>query len=108
MDRLTSLAVFARVVECGGFAAAARRLQLSTTAVSSHIQSLEDRLGARLLNRTTRRTSLTEVGRAYYERCTQVLADLEEADRVAVRCNRHRAERCGFMWARTGAGTWHR
>ncbi len=83
MDRLTSLTVFARVVECGGFAAAARRLQLSTTAVSSHIQSLEDRLGARLLNRTTRRTSLTEVGRAYYERCTQVLADLEEADRVA-------------------------
>ncbi len=83
MDRLTSLTVFARVVECGGFAAAARRLSMSTTAVSSHVKALEDRLGARLLNRTTRRLGLTEVGRAYYERCSQVLADLEEADRIA-------------------------
>lgn len=83
MDRLTSLTVFARVAESGGFAAAARRLGMSTTAVSSHVQALEERLGARLLNRTTRRVSLTEVGRAYFERCTQVLADLEEADRVA-------------------------
>src|SRR5262249_50694155 len=83
MDRLTSLTVFARVAESGGFAAAARRLGMSTTAVSSHVQALEDRLGARLLNRTTRRVSLTEVGRAYFERCTQVLADLEEADRIA-------------------------
>ena len=83
MDRLTSLTVFARVVECGGFSAAARRLDMSATMVSNHIQSLEDRLGARLLNRTTRKTGLTEIGQAYYERCTQVLADLEEADRVA-------------------------
>ena len=83
MDRLTSLTVFARVVEAGAFAAAARRLGMSTTAVSSHVRALEERLGARLLNRTTRRLGLTEVGRAYYERCTQVLADLEEADRVA-------------------------
>ena len=83
MDRLTSLTVFARVVECGGFAAAARRLSMSTTAVSSHVKALEERLGARLLNRTTRRLGLTEVGRAYYERCSQVLADLEEADRIA-------------------------
>jgi DNA-binding transcriptional LysR family regulator len=83
MDRLTSLTVFARVVECGGFSAAARRLNMSATMVTNHIQSLEDRLGARLLNRTTRKTSLTEIGQAYYERCTQVLADLEEADRVA-------------------------
>jgi DNA-binding transcriptional LysR family regulator len=83
MDRLTSLTVFARVVDSGGFSAAARRLNMSTTMVSNHVQALEDRLGARLLNRTTRKVSLTEVGKAYYERCTQILADLEQADEIA-------------------------
>ncbi len=83
MDRLTSLTVFARVVENGGFSAAARRLNMSTTMVSNHVQSLEDHLGARLLNRTTRKVSLTEVGRVYYERCTQILSDIEEADGAA-------------------------
>lgn len=83
MDRLTSLTVFARVVDSGGFSAAARRLNMSTTMVSNHVQALEERLGARLLNRTTRKVSLTEVGRAYYERCTQILSDLEQADRIA-------------------------
>jgi DNA-binding transcriptional LysR family regulator len=83
MDRLTSLAVFGRVVEMGGFSAAARRLNMSVTMVSNHIQALEDRLGARLLNRTTRKVGLTEIGRAYYERATRILADLEEADRIA-------------------------
>lgn len=83
MDRLTSLTVFIRVVDSGGFSAAARRLSMSTTMVSNHVQSLEDRLGARLLNRTTRRVSLTEVGKAYYERCTPILTELEEADRAA-------------------------
>jgi DNA-binding transcriptional LysR family regulator len=83
MDRLTSLTVFARVVECGGFSAAARRLNMSVTMVSNHVQALEDRLGARLLNRTTRKVSLTEIGKAYYERSSQILLDLEEADRIA-------------------------
>jgi DNA-binding transcriptional LysR family regulator len=83
MDRLTSLTVFGRVVECGGFSAAARRLNMSVTMVSNHVRALEDRLGARLLNRTTRKVSLTEAGRAYYERSSQILADLEEADRMA-------------------------
>src|SRR5580692_12851758 len=83
MDRLTSLTVFGRVVECGGFSAAARRLNMSVTMVSNHIQALEDRLGARLLNRTTRKVSLTEVGKAYYDRCTQILADIEQADDIA-------------------------
>jgi DNA-binding transcriptional LysR family regulator len=82
MDRLTSLTVFARVVDNGGFSAAARRLNMSTTMVSNHVQALEDRLGARLLNRTTRRVSLTEIGKAYYERCMPILAELEEADRA--------------------------
>jgi DNA-binding transcriptional LysR family regulator len=71
------------VVDCSGFSAAARRLNMSTTMVSNHVQSLEDRLGVRLLNRTTRKVSLTEVGKAYYQRCTQILAELEEADQVA-------------------------
>jgi DNA-binding transcriptional LysR family regulator len=83
MDRLTSLTVFGQVVESGGFSAAARRLNMSVTMVSNHVQSLEDRLGARLLNRTTRKVSLTEIGKTYYERSSQILLDLDEADRVA-------------------------
>ena len=83
MDRLTSLTVFGRVVEDGGFSAAARRLNMSVTMVSNHILALEERLGVRLLNRTTRKVSLTEVGKAYYERSTQILAELDEADRIA-------------------------
>jgi DNA-binding transcriptional LysR family regulator len=83
MDRLSSLAAFVQVVDCGGFTAAARRLSMSPTMISNHIQALEDRLGVRLLNRTTRKVSLTEIGREYYERSTQVLAELEEADRAA-------------------------
>lgn len=83
MDRITSLTVFVKVVECTGFSAAGRRLNMSTTMVSNHVQSLEDRLGARLLNRTTRKLSLTEIGKAYYARAIQILADIEEADRIA-------------------------
>jgi DNA-binding transcriptional LysR family regulator len=84
MDRLTSLTVFGRVVECGGFSAAARRLNMSVTMVGNHVQSLEDRLGVRLLNRTTRKVSLTETGKYYYERSSQILADLDEADTAVV------------------------
>jgi DNA-binding transcriptional LysR family regulator len=83
MDRLKSLNVFGKVVEHGGFSAAARAMNMSVTMVATHVQSLEDRLGVRLLNRTTRRVSLTETGRFYYERSSQILADLEEADLTA-------------------------
>jgi DNA-binding transcriptional LysR family regulator len=83
VDRLTSLTAFVRVVDSGGFSAAGRRLNMSTTMVSNHVQALEDRLGARLLNRTTRKVSLTEVGRAYYDRAVQILADIEQADDIA-------------------------
>jgi DNA-binding transcriptional LysR family regulator len=83
MDRLTSLTVFTKVVDNGGFSAAARRLNMSVTMVSNHVQALEDRLGARLLNRTTRRVSVTDTGKAYYQRCVQILAELEEADQAA-------------------------
>ena len=83
MDRLTSLTTFVGVVDSGGFSAAGRRLNMSTTMVSNHVHALEERLGARLLHRTTRKVSLTEVGKAYYDRCTQILADLEHADDIA-------------------------
>src|ERR1700679_1546496 len=83
MDRLTSLTGFGQVANSGGFSAAGRHLNVSTAMVSNHIQSLEDRLGARLLNRTTRKVSVTEVGKAYYERCIQILSELDEADQAA-------------------------
>jgi DNA-binding transcriptional LysR family regulator len=81
MDRLKSLATFVQVVETGGFSAAARRLNMSPTMASEHIQALEAGLGARLLQRTTRKISLTEAGQAYYENAARILAELEEADR---------------------------
>ncbi len=80
MDRITSMTTFATVVTSGSFAAAAQRLNMSPAAVSTHVRSLEERLGARLLNRTTRKLSLTEVGQEYYESCAQILAQIEEAD----------------------------
>ena len=83
MDRFASITAFVRVAESGGFSAAGRRLSLSKATVSDHVQALENALGVRLLNRTTRRVSLTEIGRSYYERCVQILHDLEEADETA-------------------------
>jgi len=83
MDRLTGLSVFAKVVEASSFAAAARLLNLSPAMVTKHVQTLEGRLGVRLLNRSTRRVSLTEVGQSYYEHCLRILAELEEADGAA-------------------------
>ncbi|MBB2972980.1 LysR family transcriptional regulator [Mesorhizobium sp. RMAD-H1] len=80
MDRLTSMAVFVKAVDLGSFAAAADALDLSAPMVGKHIRFLEDRLGVRLINRTTRRQSLSEFGRAYYERCRAVLAEAEAAD----------------------------
>ncbi len=77
---LNSMAVFARVVEEQGFSSAARRLGLSKSAVSKHVAQLEDRIGARLLHRTTRRLRLTDVGAAFYERCARILAEAEEAE----------------------------
>ena len=80
MDRFAAAAAFVKVVEQGGFARAAERLGLSTSAVSRQIAELEQHLDVRLLNRTTRRLSLTEAGQAYHERCVQLLADLDEAE----------------------------
>ena len=72
--------VFCSVIEAGGFASAADRMGLSTSAVSRHVAQLEAHLNVRLLNRTTRRMSPTDEGFAYFERCTQLLADLEETE----------------------------
>jgi DNA-binding transcriptional LysR family regulator len=83
MDRLTSMTTFVKVVEHGGFSAAARALDMSPSMVTTHVQALEERLGVRLLNRSTRRVGLTEVGQAYFERCVQILAELDDADQIA-------------------------
>jgi DNA-binding transcriptional LysR family regulator len=83
MDRVTAMQVFAQVVETGSFAKAADRLALSTSAASRQVAELETHLQTRLLNRTTRRVSLTESGRAFYERAVQLLADLAEAEQEA-------------------------
>jgi DNA-binding transcriptional LysR family regulator len=83
MDRFQAINAFTRVVEAGSFAQAAQRLSVSVSAVSRQVAELEAHLDARLLNRTTRRISLTESGRAFHERCVQLLADLEEAEQSA-------------------------
>jgi len=83
MDRLTSMAVFVKAVDLGSFAATAAALALSGPMVGKHVRSLEERLGVRLLNRTTRSQSLTDFGRAYYERCRVVLAEADAADALA-------------------------
>lgn len=80
MDRLTEMEAFATVVDQGGFTDAARKMGISKSAVSKHVSALEARLGARLLNRTTRRVSPTEIGLAYYDRARRVLNDAGEAD----------------------------
>ena len=83
MDRFHAITAFARVVEAGSFARAADRLGVSVSSVSRLVGDLEAHLATRLLNRTTRRLSLTESGQAFFERSVQLLADLEEAE-VAV------------------------
>ncbi|MFC5473941.1 LysR substrate-binding domain-containing protein [Paraherbaspirillum soli] len=83
MDRLTSMAVFIKAVDLGSFAAAADALDLSGPMVGKHVRFLEERLGVRLITRTTRRQSLTEFGRTYYERCLAVLAEADAADALA-------------------------
>lgn len=83
MDRTISMATFVCVVDNDGFSAAGRVLGLSPSTVTQHIHALEERLGVRLLNRSTRKISLTEVGRAYYQRTKQILEELDDADRIA-------------------------
>ncbi len=83
LDRLTGLTVFVKVASLGSLSAAARALDMSQTMATKHMASLEARLGAKLLHRTTRRVTLTEVGRNYLEAATRILADVEDADAAA-------------------------
>ncbi len=85
VNRTAEMEVFVRVVDAGGFSAAARALHLTPSAVSKLITRLELRLGARLINRNTRRLQLTAEGAAFYERAVTLLADLEEAERSVAR-----------------------
>ncbi len=84
MSLLNGMAVFVQVVEARGFSAAARALGVSKSAISKEIARLEDRLGTRLLNRTTRRLSLTETGAVFYERCSRLVAEAAEAERAVL------------------------
>lgn len=79
------MAIFARVVDAGSFSAAAADLGLSKSAVSKAVARLEDRLGSRLLNRTTRKLSLTEAGALYYDGCRRMLSEAETADQAVTR-----------------------
>jgi DNA-binding transcriptional LysR family regulator len=83
MDRLNSMAVFVRAADLGSFAAAANELGMSATMVGKHVRFLEERLRVPLINRTTRRQTLTDFGRTYYERCRTILAEADAADALA-------------------------
>ena len=83
MDRLDAMAVFVAVADLHGFAAAARRLRLSPSGVTRLVAALEDRLGTRLLQRTTRSVTLTDAGARYLERARRILADVGEAEDAA-------------------------
>lgn len=83
MDRLLSMRVFQRVIDEGGFAAAARALDMSPAAVTRFVSDLEEHLGTRLMQRTTRRLVLTESGEAFLQRARSILADVEEAEAEA-------------------------
>ena len=79
MDSVAGMRIFTRVVETGSFSAAGRQLGSAPSSVSRQIGELEDDLGARLLHRTTRKLSLTDAGRLYYERASKILVDVDEA-----------------------------
>lgn len=83
LDRVTGMQVFARVAALGSLSGAARALGMSQTMATKHIAAIEDRLGVKLLHRTTRRMTLTEAGRRYLDAAERILADLEEAEAAA-------------------------
>jgi DNA-binding transcriptional LysR family regulator len=91
---LNAMTVFARVAQCGSFSGAARALKMPKSTVSRRISELEQSLGARLLQRTTRRLSLTDVGQAFVQHCTRIAAEVEEAERAV---SEHQAEPRGTL-----------
>jgi DNA-binding transcriptional LysR family regulator len=84
MDILRAMGIFVRVVDTGSLTAAAVECDLSPTMVGNHLQALEDQLGTRLINRTTRRQNLTEFGKIYYGRCVEILGLVGEAEALAL------------------------
>jgi DNA-binding transcriptional LysR family regulator len=85
MDRLKAMETFVRVVREGSFAAAASQLGLSRAIVTKHVMQLEKQLGVRLINRTTRRSSVTDIGQSYFDFCVRVLAEMAEQDALVAR-----------------------
>jgi len=83
MDQLSAMKLFARVVDSGSFSAVAREMNMGQPAVSKQVSALEQKLGVRLLNRSSRQLALTEAGSNYYDRCLGILADVDEAETVA-------------------------
>lgn len=83
MDTLRAMQIYIAVVEAGSFVAAADRLDTSNAAVSRHVAALEDHLGARLLNRTTRRLSMTDIGQEFFNRAQAILGDVADAVAIA-------------------------
>src|SRR6202171_3419528 len=83
MDRITGIELFIRVVETGSFSKAASELRITQPTATKHVAALEARLGARLLHRSTRGVTPTEVGTLYYEKCKTIERNLEEADNLA-------------------------
>ena len=81
---LNELLIFTRVVEAGSFTAGARLLAMPKSSVSRKIAELEDRLAARLLQRTTRKLGLTDAGRVYYEHCARIVAAVAEAEQAVL------------------------
>ena len=84
MDKLDAMHAFTKVVTLGGYAAAARQLGRTRSAISKAVMELEHLLGVRLLDRTTRKVRPTEAGLAYYERCVAVLAEIEEPVQIGI------------------------
>lgn len=91
---LNEMLIFTRVVQTSSFTAAARLLGMPKSSVSRKVADLEDRLGARLLQRTTRKLGLTDVGRIYYDRCARIIGEVEEADQAV---GRMQAAPCGLL-----------
>ena len=83
LDRITGMQIFVRVAALGSLSAAARSLGISQTMATKHVGAIEERLGVKLLHRTTRRLSLTEAGRRYLESAERILAEVEEAEAKA-------------------------
>ena len=87
MDKLTAIRTFVAVADQGSFSAAARKLGLSASTVTKMIARLEDSLGTRLVNRTTRKLALTQAGQAYYERCLRILTEISDAEAELTQTN---------------------